>query len=108
MNAAWPIMVVLIAFTPTAARAELPEPVEAPFALTVNEVAKGDIILVLQGDEVFIDRADLRAAGIALQGGEDVQISGRRLLRLSSLSPPLRYELDDQEIALRIIAPPEL
>jgi outer membrane usher protein len=114
MNAAWLIVVLLIALIPTVADAqvpaepELPTEAEAPFALTVNHVPKGDIIVVLRGDDVFVDRADLRAAGVELAGGQDVEVAGRRLLRLGSVSPPLRYELDEKEIALSIVAPPDL
>jgi outer membrane usher protein len=121
MNAAWLNAAVLIALIPAAARAQsgaavsgagpaaaLSDAVEVPFTLTVNHVPKGDVILVLAGGEVFIDRADLLAAGLTLDGGEDVVVAERKLLRLKSVSPPLRFELDEQAIELRIIAPPEL
>jgi outer membrane usher protein len=107
------IVVVAIALIPAAAAAAPadPEPeqiAEAPFTLTVNHVKKDDVIVVLRGHDVFIDRADLRAAGITVEGGEEAELAGRKLLRLGSVSPPLRYELDEKEIALRIFAPAEL
>lgn len=116
MNAAWLNAGVLIALIPAIARAQgEPEPaaeprdeIEGPFSLVVNHVPAGDVILVLKGKDVFIDRADLRAAGLELAGGEDAVVAGRRMLRLGSVSPPLRFELDEATIELRISAPPKL
>src|SRR5688500_10897018 len=103
MNAAWLIVVLLSALIPTVADAqvpaepELPIEAEAPCALTVNHVPKGDIIVVLRGDDVSVDRGDRRAAGVELAGGEDVEVAGRKLRRLGAVAPPLRYELDEKE-----------
>jgi outer membrane usher protein len=119
MNAAWLNAAVLIALIPAAAlaqpgagaaaaEAQAEAEMEVPFTLTINHVPRGDVILVLKGREVFIDRADLLAAGLDLEGGEEAVVTERKLLRLGSVSPPLRFELDEQAIELRIFAPPEL
>lgn len=114
MKPAWSLALVLIALGPAVVRAkpppapEDPPEVEAPFTLSVNHVQHGDVIVVLRGEDVFVDRDDLRAAGLDLDIGEDVQVAGRKLLRLGSVSPPLTYELDEREIALRIFAPAEM
>jgi outer membrane usher protein len=114
MHAARLIAATLIALAPasvfaqTAVEPALPTEIEGPFTLTINHVQKDDVILVLRGEDVFVDPADLQAAGLKLPRGEIVFVADRRMLRLGSLSPPLQFELDEQEVALRIIAPPEL
>ncbi len=113
-TATWLVAVALTALDPALGRAqeltepELPMEMEAPFAFSVNHVPKGDIIIVLRGEEVFVSRQDLSDAGIAPLEGEDVLAAGRPMLRLSSVVPPLRYELDEEQIALRVFAPPEM
>ena len=87
---------------------ELPFAMEAPFSLIVNQVTKDDITVVLKGDDVFVRRQDLIAAGIAPLKGRNEELFGRTYLSLKSVSPPLRYELDERDIVLRIEAPIEL
>lgn len=112
MNLAWRLSVLVSACCPAVARADEPPvesapEMEAPFALTVNTVPKGDIVVVLAYGDIFVDRADLLAAGIKPLGGEDAIFGERPLLRMSSVRPPLEYELDEREIALHVTAPPE-
>ncbi len=87
---------------------ELPFAMEAPFTLWVNGVDKGEIIVVLKDDDVLVRHQDLQAAGIKKLSGRDEQLFGSRLLSLKSVSPPLTYELDERDIALRIVAPIDL
>ncbi len=87
---------------------ELPSAFEAPFSLTVNDVPKGEIFVVLAAGDVFVRRDDLLAAGVAALDGRDEAVLGQRLLSLKSVAPPLRYTLDEREIVLRIVAPIEL
>ena len=87
---------------------ELPDALQAPFDLIVNEVGHGQILLVLAKDDVFVRRADLIDAGIAPLAGTDQLFFGEAMLSLKSVSPPLKYKLDEHDIALRITAPPRL
>ncbi|HEX7479950.1 MAG TPA: fimbria/pilus outer membrane usher protein [Polyangiales bacterium] len=85
-----------------------PTEVQAPFRLIVNHADKGEAVVVMKDDDLYMKRADLLEAGILPLAGRDVQVAGQTLLSLKSVSPPLSYELDEREIVLRITAPPEL
>jgi outer membrane usher protein len=111
----WLAATVLVAIAPTPARAdansleaEVPSELHAPFTLVVNHVRKGDIIIVLKDGDIFVQRSDLESVGIALPPGRVIAIAGQPMVSLKSVSPPLRYELDENEIVLRIVAPAEL
>jgi outer membrane usher protein len=92
----------------TALESEVPSELHAPFTLVVNHVTKGEMILVLKDGDVLVQRRDLAATGLVVPAGRDVKIDGQPMLSLKSVSPPLRYELDENDIVLRILAPPSL
>ncbi|MGD8861612.1 MAG: fimbria/pilus outer membrane usher protein [Myxococcales bacterium] len=103
--------VVATALAAALAEAQAPSPpteMEAPVLFYVNTVQQPDIVVVLSGDEVLVRREDLRRAGIGPLGGEELMIGDESMLLLSSVCPPLRYEFDEEDIALRVFAPPEL
>jgi outer membrane usher protein len=87
---------------------ELPFTMQAPFDLFVNEVAKGQIIVALKEDDVFVRPQDLREAGIGMISGREEFLFEEQHLSLKSVSPPLTYTLDERAIALRITAPVDL
>ncbi|MFI5309277.1 MAG: fimbria/pilus outer membrane usher protein, partial [Polyangiales bacterium] len=82
-----------------------PTEVQAPFKLVVNYAEHGEIIVVLKDGEVLVKREDLAEAGLSVPQGREVEVAGQKLLSLASVSPPLRFELDEREITLRITAP---
>jgi len=86
----------------------MPGAMQAPFSVFVNEEPFGLLVLVLTEKDIFVAHEDLEACGIAPLKGVDEVHYGRNLLSLSSVSPPLRFTLDERAIALRITAPPEL
>jgi outer membrane usher protein len=103
--------VVATALTAAIAGAQAPSAppeMEAPVVFYVNTVQQPDIVIVISGDDVLVRREDLKRAGIGPLGGEDLMVGDEPMLLLSSVSPPLQYEFDEEEIALRIFAPPEL
>ena len=114
MNAARLVAVALVVAVPGTSRADdespaaAPSGFEAPFQLVVNSVSKGDVNVVLVEDDVLIAVEDLTAAGVAVRGGKIVDHDGRPLISLRSLSPPLRYEVDEREIAVRVFAPADM
>jgi outer membrane usher protein len=85
---------------------EVPDVLLAPFTLTVNEVVKGETIIALANGEVFVQPAELEAAGLVrVPAGQQRDFQGLRFVSLKSISPPLSFELDEHNIALRITAP---
>jgi outer membrane usher protein len=87
---------------------EASEVLQAAFALVVNHVEHGLILAVLAGDDIWVNREDLALAGLSSLGGRDEMYDGAPWLSLKSVSPPLRFELDETAIAVRIFAPPDL
>jgi outer membrane usher protein len=87
---------------------EIPDVMQAPFDLFVNHAAHGQIVIVLAEGDVFVRREDLTLAGIGELGGVEREWFGDKMLSLKSVSPPLKYELDEREIALHITAPVDL
>jgi outer membrane usher protein len=86
---------------------QLPMEMQAPFTLFLNHVEKGGIVVLLKDGDVFVRREDLIEVGLKPLGGDDVSAAGKMWLSLRSVSPPLQYTLDEENIELRIIAPPE-
>jgi outer membrane usher protein len=87
---------------------ELPDEMQAPFTLIVNHAKHGEINVLLRGGKVFVRRADLIEAGVRVPEGTLVQAGGEAFLALDSVTPPLSYVLDEQDIELEITAPTHL
>ncbi len=91
-----------------------------PLPLTFNEVTKGDINVVMHGDDIFVRSDDLEKAGLTgamwhrvlsfarLRGGSHIESSGIELIALRALAPLLTYKFDEANLALSITAAPEL
>lgn len=82
--------------------------------LVVNEIPRGDVTIVLQGEDILIREAILAAAGIRTDrmAGRIVRLPGETThdpghVSLSSLSPYLDYRFDEEEIVLRLNVRPD-
>ena len=91
-----------------------PTPVEAAqeqravFRLRVNEVEQGDVLLLIGTTDTLARRADLDRAGIKNLTGQQATVGRDTFVSLSSLAPMVKWEIDDNELELRITAQPEL
>jgi outer membrane usher protein len=93
---------------------------EIPFPLTFNEVAKGEIAVVIAGSDVFVLAEDLERAGVTgtmwerllrfarLREASHIESGGRQFIALRSFAPLLTYVLDEENLALSVTAMPEL
>lgn len=71
----------------------------------VNGVPGEPILVLLQGSDVLVRLEDLAALGLAPLGGELSRGDGGGVLvALSSLAPALRFEVDEEALALRLTA----
>ena len=82
----------------------------AIFELLVNEVPKGEAVLLIKKDSVWIeqqalDRLELRGLDGA---GKRTTVGGETYVDLSSLGPKLRFALNDASFQLRLDGAPEL
>src|SRR5438132_6345776 len=88
--------------------------------LTFNEVPKGDVPAVMQGDDVFLNSADLERLGVTgpmwrrllnfarLMSGSRKMIGDTEFISLKSLAPYLSFTFDQASLALSITASPQL
>jgi outer membrane usher protein len=102
------------------ARSLLGADTRIPFPLTVNEVSKGEVLAVPNGDDILVRVADLEAAGLTggmwtrvlvfsrLRAGARQVIDGQEYVSLRSLAPYISFKFDEASLALAISASPEL
>lgn len=89
-----------------ASAAATPQRIVLP--VTVNQVAKGEILVVAREGDVLARESDLKATGLRNFKGQRESIEGKEFVSLASLKPDLTFELDQQALALRISASPSL
>jgi len=83
------------------------QPVQrAIFILWVNGVEKGDAVVVLRGSDVWMQAADLAKAGIHAAGHRE-RSAGEEYVSLASLAPTVTFQLDEEQLELRLTAAPE-
>ncbi len=109
LSVAWSVVLLVTALVATPAWAGATEEQRAILDLSVNGIASGQALVILQPADVLVDVTALHGAGLR-------DIAGRREMRLdvefvslASLVPAgMRYELDLSGLALRVTAPPAL
>jgi outer membrane usher protein len=76
--------------------------------LVLNEIARGDVIVVLDGTDVWVPARAFEEAGIKSLDGAQRELFGERHVLLNSLAPMVRFELDEASIRLLVTASPNL
>jgi outer membrane usher protein len=76
--------------------------------LSVNGISEGQILVILGEHDVWADVAGLERAGLASVGGERERRNNRVFVRLASLSPQVRFDVDESALALRLVVAPAL
>jgi outer membrane usher protein len=83
------------------------QPVQrALFSLWVNGVEKGEAVVVLRGNDVWMQAADLQKVGLHAAGRRE-RIESEEYVALASLTPQVTFQLDEEQLALRLTAAPE-
>lgn len=99
----------LVLFTFASTRLEAQDemtPVVLP--VTINGVAKGEVVCLLHGADVLVRVRDLEEAGVRGLGGQRVVREGEEFVSLTSLGPAASFQLDMEAVALAISLPPEM
>ncbi len=91
---------------PAAAGAQAVAP--AFLDLTVNRIPHGQIFVVLDHDEIWAEVSALTDAGLRVTQGDRRSDRGRDLVRLTSLAPGVRYQLDEAALRLDLVVQPSL
>jgi outer membrane usher protein len=94
---------LLVAASPLAAEQQ-----PAMLDVSINGVAHGQTLVVIDSGEVWIDLASLTDAGVKDPGGDRRAWKGRTLVRLGSVSPQITYEFDEAALSLRLTVRPSL
>ena len=93
--------------TPAPARAD--EPQRAILRLSVNQVDKGEVMVLVKDSDVLVGAPDLEQAGLRVGGaGRREARDGGALVSLASLAPRLTFALDRSTLTLALTADPEL
>ncbi len=103
-----------------ASRPAAAQPKEILLPFTFNEVPKGDVGVLLQGDDVFMSVNDLQRAGVTglmwrrllafarLVSGARKVVNDKEFLSLKALAPFLTFKFDEATLSLSVTASPQL
>ena len=98
----------LVGSAPAGAQAQSSPDQRAILTLTVNEVDKGDALVIVRGGDLLIGVETLRQAGLREFTGRRETVTGEAFVSLASLAPGIVFEFDQKALALRLTARPEL
>jgi outer membrane usher protein len=76
--------------------------------MTINQVEKGEVLVVLRGQDVLVGVRTLEELGIHSFTGSRESIGGETFVSLGSLAPAITFEFDERALALRLSARPEM
>jgi outer membrane usher protein len=76
--------------------------------LSVNGVDRGVALVVLRGDDLWLESDALARAGLKTIGGDREIMDGREFVRVASLAPRVTATFDDGALTLALVADPEL
>jgi hypothetical protein len=76
--------------------------------LVVNEVAKGDVLVVLRGGDVLVPVSTLADAGLEAFKGSREAIDGQEFVSLTSLQPAVIFVFNERDLQLVLKVDPAL
>jgi outer membrane usher protein len=79
----------------------------AIFAVKVNTAAKGDLDLILRGEDVLVRVRHLRELGMVSVNGRQEIVRGESYVSLRSLAPIVSYVIDHEQLAVDMTFAPE-
>jgi outer membrane usher protein len=106
-----PYLRVLVLALLALSRAAAAEPAElerAILQLHVNQVDRGQVVVLLQGPDVLVPVADLERTGLRGFAGRRETVAGTVYVSLASLAPTVTFVLDERAVALHLTAAPSL
>jgi len=77
----------------------------AVFALRINDVDRGEAMVILRGRDVLVRVVDLDRAGLPSSGGRSELLDGEAYISLISLAPDVRFAIEEKEVALLLTVP---
>jgi len=101
----WALLVLLTLLIAAPARAQEQR---AVLEIIVNEVPKGESLVLVRGSDVLVSTTALTDAGLRGYEGAREQVAGKEAVSLASLAPHVSFRLDEQDLRLHITADPAL
>jgi outer membrane usher protein len=110
-----PATLTEVSVAPPAVVSQLPQPstkptpasstpdLQAILALTVNQVPKRDVFVILREGDILARRADLEAAGLQNFSGREETVNNQTYVSLASLSPNVSFEYNESALTLSLI-----
>ena len=98
------VALALVGVPATTCAQEAAGDAQAVLDLTLNTASKGEIRVVLAGDQVWADVAALHRAGLVNLEGIRRTIGDRTFVQLSSIAPPMRVIVDEAALTLTLTA----
>lgn len=76
--------------------------------LIINQVEKGEVLVLIREKDIMARVSDLERAGLRGFSGKRETARGEIYVSLSSLAPDVAFEMDEKALALRLTAQPAL
>jgi outer membrane usher protein len=76
--------------------------------LSVNQVDVDDVFVILRGADVLAKAADLQKPGLRIEGGVREKRGEDEMVWLASLSPRVKFTVDERALTLTVTADPKL
>lgn len=113
MKRRWPAVPNALAVPAVALGLLLARPASAQdqralLALVINQVDKGEALVIIRIDDVLVSVGTLETSGLHGFAGTRETIGGEPFVSLASLKPDITYEFDERALVLRLTARPEL
>jgi outer membrane usher protein len=102
------LLCVAIAVVAGAGHATVSRDERAVLELTVNGVPRGDVIVVLRGDDVLVPVERLRDAGLVRLTAPSEMLQGSRYVSLRAASSSITFEMDEEALTLALVAAPSV
>ena len=102
------LLIAALALAAPAVGAELPPGDLAQLDVRMNGAPRGEALVLLAGDDVWISIEDLHGYGVQSFEGERRSRGGKEWVSLRSLQPQLRFDLEERTFSLALTVGPAL
>jgi outer membrane usher protein len=103
-----PLLLLALLALSGPAIAQAPETERAILQWSVNEIERGEVVVLLRGPDVLLRVSDLERGGLHGFAGRRETIAGDEYVSLASLAPAVTFAVDERALTLRLTAAPSM
>ena len=92
----------------TAARGAAAQEQRTFLDVTINQVAKGDTLVVLRESDALVGAAWLAGAGLTNFAGRREAVDGEEMVSLASLAPGVTFMFNERDLRVDVTATPDM